>query len=784
MGYVLVKQSDGSYRSTKTNDNSRGEKVSQSEYNRRYGSSSSSSSKSSSNKSSSSRNSSSSSSSSSNRSSSSSSNSDAIQRLKDESTRIYNETGRWDTPRQLELKRQADQLRGYLTNDDGTRKIGELPSSSSSSSSSSRNSSSGSSSSSSNSSYNPFNTGINKDNPYNQFYNNYADVIRDIARKHNVDMGVAADMFRSDVRYGTGNNGKQYGDFTVTDEMRQAERKAYDDNYAQMDDRNRRIADQINSRQYTQKLTNALYGSTGSNVTGTTPNIDTSYTPTYSDDPAIAALQRRSYEIYKQTGRWDTPEQLELKRQADQIRGYQTNDDGTQYVGALQNIDASYTPTYSQQYPQNQYQDQITGLMDYINQLKNQQQARQQQLVDFINNYKPSMSKDEYIEQAKDIFRPQIDSRYNSQITALRNALEQQLNNLNSAKGDITNQYDQAIQTAQLGKQAILPEYENLVKNINEQRAKTAANLDELAAARGIYHSGKALSDQRELQESANERIQDAELQKNLALERIDNQLSSIESNRAKAIEDILNKIATLQNNAASSEQTLEANRQNALAQFLAQAERDYQNMTAQEKQQAINNLLAGMNTEVDMSKQIGDLLKAYENNALDYYKTDMDYQKALDNINADIYLSQLDNQTKRDIADLEAQIDLMDIQTKQAYNQAMMDYKNRMASIEEAYKQGLINERQRENDIRSAEAEFNNRLKDAQANWYNARADMQGVLNDADRQLSQLPPEEAYQQLTQNAQSFINQLGYDGYTQLLNKYRAQAGKILFSDTN
>jgi hypothetical protein len=367
MGYVLVKQSDGSYRSTKTNDNSRGEKVSQSEYNRRYGSSSSSSSKSSSNKSSSSRNSSSSSSSSSNRSSSSSSNSDAIQRLKDESTRIYNETGRWDTPRQLELKRQADQLRGYLTNDDGTRKIGELPNSSSSSS---RKSSSGSSSSSSSSSYNPFNTGINKDKPYNQFYNNYADVIRDIARKHNVDMGVAADMFRSDVRYGTGNNGKQYGDFTVTDEMRQAERKAYDDNYAQMDDRNRRIADQINSRQYTQKLTNALYGSTGSNVTGTTPNIDTSYTPTYSDDPAIAALQRRSYEIYKQTGRWDTPEQLELKRQADQLRGYLTNDDGTQYVGPLQNsVQQVYNPYYQQDgnYDLRTEEGLIGSIIDQIN---------------------------------------------------------------------------------------------------------------------------------------------------------------------------------------------------------------------------------------------------------------------------------------------------------------------------------------------------------------------------------------------------------------------------------
>lgn len=40
----------------------------------------------------------------------------------------------------------------------------------------------------------------------------------------------------------------------------------------------------------------------------------------YSNDPAIAAIQRKSSDIYVQTGRWDTPEQIAYHNQAEQMR--------------------------------------------------------------------------------------------------------------------------------------------------------------------------------------------------------------------------------------------------------------------------------------------------------------------------------------------------------------------------------------------------------------------------------------------------------------------------------
>lgn len=123
------------------------------------------------------------------------------------------------------------------------------------------------SSSKSKSTYNPFK---NSSDPFDAIANKNIDVIRDIAEKHGVDMGVAKDMYLTDIRNSLkGYNAPRYGDFDITEERKSEYQKAYDEGLAKLDKKNYEALQKV----YSNRLSRAKTDTEKQNIINDWQNI-------------------------------------------------------------------------------------------------------------------------------------------------------------------------------------------------------------------------------------------------------------------------------------------------------------------------------------------------------------------------------------------------------------------------------------------------------------------------------------------------------------------------------
>jgi hypothetical protein len=209
---------------------------------------------------------------------------------------------------------------------------------------------------------------------------------------------------------------------------------------------------------------------------------------------------------------------------------------------------------------------------------------------------------------------------------ALRTAMENNTQSLNSQKSTVNNAYSKAVNSINATKEAQLPQYQQQRNAASADAAQAARKVRELMAATGRYNSGTNRSQQMAVELNRQNAIQGLNQGENQFTTQIANQLSDVENQKASSISDIASKLALLQRQ--YNDGTLDLN-----------------NQMASEKAAAASKAMLDAQAWADATQQRG-----IDNSAR---QAQFDYQKQLDSWNQAFQQKQYDNGLNMDIAQL-----------------------------------------------------------------------------------------------------------------------------------